>query len=61
MVGQCRKKLSGNNFEWMKDTPQFKILEKILKSNEGYFLEVDFNIFKNYMNFIMTYHFYQKE
>ena len=23
MVGQCRKKLSGNNFEWMKDTPQF--------------------------------------
>ena len=43
-----------------------KILEKILKnyneeSNEGYFLEVDFNIVKNYMNFTMTYHFYQKE
>ena len=58
------QKLPINNFEWIKDTPQFN--DDFIKycneeSDEGCFLEVDFNILKNYINFIMIYHFYQKE
>ena len=57
------QKLSVSNFEWIEDTSQFN--KKFIKnyneeSNEGYFLEVDFNTQKNYMNFAMTYHLYQK-
>ena len=53
-----------NNFERVEGTSQFN--EDFIKnyneeSNEGYFLEVDVNILKNYMKFIMIYHFYQKE
>ena len=53
-----------NNFAWFKDTSQFN--EDFIKNyneeiNEGYFLKLMFNILKNYMNFIMIYHFYQKE
>ena len=52
-----------NNFERVEGTSQFN--EDFIKnyneeSNEGYFLEVDVNILKNYMKFIMIYHFYQK-
>ena len=58
------QKLPVNNFEWIKDTSQFN--EDFMKnyneeSDEGYFLEVDVQYLKNYMNFIMIYHFYQKE
>ena len=57
------QKLSVSNFEWIEDTSQFN--KKFIKnyneeSNEGYFLEADFNTQKNYMNFAMTYHLYQK-
>ena len=57
-------KLPVNNFEWIEQTFQFN--EDFIKnyneeSDEGYFLEVDVNSLKNYMNLIMTYHFYQKE
>ena len=57
------QKLPVNNFEWIKDTSQFN--ENFIKnyneeSDEGYFLEVDVDIFKNYMNFIIICHFYQK-
>ena len=57
------QKLSVSNFEWIEGTSQFN--KKFIKnyneeSNEGYFLEVDFNTQKNYMNFAMTYHLYQK-
>ena len=57
------QKLPVNNFEWIKDTSQFN--EDFIKnyneeSDEGYFLEVDVDILKNYMNFIIICHFYQK-
>ena len=58
------QKLSVNNFEWIKDTSQFNkdfIKSYNEESDEGYFLKLMFNILKNYMNFIMIYHFYQKE
>ena len=58
------QKLPVNNFEWIKDTSQFN--EDFKKnyneeSDEGYFNKLMFNVLKNYMNFIMTYHFYEKE
>ena len=51
-----------NYFEWREDTSQFNedFIKKCNESNEGYFLEVDVTL-KNYMNFIMIYHFYQEE
>ena len=59
------QKLPVNNFEWIKDTSQFN--EDLIKSYNGekmmkdIFLKFMFNIFRNYMNFIMIYHFYLKE
>ena len=58
------QKLLTNKFELIEETSQFN--EDFIKnyneeSNKGYFLEVDVQYPKNYMNFIMTYHFYQKE
>ena len=52
------------NFEWIEDISQFN--EHFIKnyneeSDKGYFLEIDFNILKNYMNFTMIYHFYLNE
>ena len=52
-----------NNFEWVKDTSQFN--EDFIRNyneerDEGYFLEVDVQ-YLEYMNFIIIYHFYQKE
>ena len=58
------QKLPLNNFEWIKDTSQFNedfiktIMKKVMKD---IFLKLMFNILKNYTNFIMIYHFYQKE
>ena len=54
------QKLPVNNFDWMKDISQFN--EGFLKnynveSDERHFFEVDDHILKNYMNFIMIYHF----
>ena len=57
-------KLPVNNFEWIKDSSKFNedfINNYNEESDEGYFLEVDVQYLKNYMNFIMIYHFYQKE
>ena len=58
------QKLLAYKFELIEETSQFN--EDFIKnyneeSNKGYFLEVDVQYPKNYMNFIMTYHFYQKE
>ena len=44
MIGQCHKKLSVNNFEWVKDTSQFDedfIRKYNEESDKGYFLEDD--------------------
>ena len=57
------QKLPVNNFEWIQDTSQFNkyfiksIMKKVMKD---IFLKLVFNILKNYMNFIMIYHFYMK-
>ena len=58
------QKLLVNRFEWIGHTSQFN--EDFIKnykeeSDEGYFLEVDVQHPEKYMNFIMVYHFYQKE
>ena len=53
-----------NNFEWIKDTSQFNedfIKSYTEESDEGYFLEVDVQYLKIYMNLIMIYYFYLKE
>ena len=57
------QKLPVNNFEWIKDSSQFN--ENFIKSYneervEECFFEIIFNILKNYMNFVMIYHFYQR-
>ena len=58
------QKLPVNNFEWVKDISQFN--EDVIKncneeSDKGYFLEVDVQYIKNYINFIRIYHFYPKQ
>ena len=59
------QKLPVNNLKWIEETSQFN--EDFIKNyneenDEGYFLQVDVQYpQKNYMNFIMIYHFYQKE
>ena len=59
------QKLPVNNFERIKDTFQFNedfqkkiIMKKVI---EDIFLNLMFNISKNEMKFIITYHFYLKE
>ena len=58
------QKLPVNNFEWIKDASQFNenfiktIMKKLMKD---IFFKLMFNVLKNYTNFIMIYHFYQKE
>ena len=50
-----------NNFEWINDTYQFDkdfIKNYNEESDEGYFLKLMFNTQKNYMNVIVTHHFY---
>ena len=56
------QKLLVNKFKWIEDTSKFN--EDFIKNyneerDEG--LKLMFNILKNYMNFIMVYHFYEKE
>ena len=59
------QKLPVNNFEWMQDTSELNkdfikklhIMKKVMKV---IFLKLIFNFLKDYMNFIMIYHFYQK-
>ena len=47
------QKLPVNNFEWIEDTSQF---------NKDFIrMKYIFSKLKNYMNFIMVYHFYHKE
>ena len=54
------QKLPVNKFEWIEDTSQFN--EDFIKNEvNDTFLKLMFNALKNYMNFIMTCHFYQKE
>ena len=58
------QKLTVNKFEWIENTSQFNedfiknILKKVIKD---IFSKLMFNTLKNYMNFIIIYHFYQKE
>ena len=58
------QKLSVNNFTWIEDTSRFNedfikgIMKKVMKD---IFPKLLFNILKNYMNFIMIYHFNWKE
>ena len=57
------QKLPVNNFEWIKNTSQFNedfiktIMKKVMKN---IFLKLIFNILKDFMNFIMIYHFCQE-
>ena len=58
------QKLPVKNFKWIKNASQFnKISKKAImkKVIQDIFLKLKFNILKNCMNFIMIYHFYQKE
>ena len=57
------QKLPVSNFEWIKDTCQFKedfITYYNEESDEGYFLEVDVQYLEKQINLII-YNFYQKE
>ena len=51
--------------KWIKDNSQFNedfIKKTIMKKvTKDIFSKLMFNILKNYMNFIMIYHFYLKE
>ena len=51
--------------EWIKDNSQFNedfIKKTIMKKvTKDIFSKLMFSILKNYMNFIMIYHFYLKE
>ena len=57
--------LPANKFDWTENTPQFSedfnkktITNKLMKD---IFINLIFNILKNYMNFIRIYHFYLRE
>ena len=54
------QKFSVNKFQWIEETSQetSQLLKKVMKD---IFLNLMFNTQKNYINFIKTYHFYQKE
>ena len=55
------QKLSVYNFGWIKDTSQFNEKTIMKKVMQDILLKLMFNLRKNYMNFIMIYHFYLKE
>ena len=58
------QKLPVNNFDWIKDTSQFNedsIKNYNEESEKEIYTKLIFNILKNYMNFIIIYHFYRKE
>ena len=54
------QKLPVNHFEWIEDTSQFNedFIKEYYKENDGTFSKLMFNALKNYLNFIMAYHFY---
>ena len=59
-----RQKLPVNSFVWIKDIYQFN--EDFVKNyneenDEGHFSKLMVSILKNYMNFIMVYHFYLRQ
>ena len=55
------QKLPVNKFEWIKDNSQFNedfkktLIKKVMKD---IFLKLMFNTLRNYMNFVITYHFF---
>ena len=58
------QKVAVNIFDWIKDSFQFN--EDFIKnyneeSDEGYFLEVDFQYPQKLHKILYDYHFYQKE
>ena len=58
------QRLPVNNVQWIEQTSQFN--EDFVKNNneesdKGYFLEVDVQYPKNWMNYITIYFFYQNE
>ena len=58
------QKFPVNKFEWIEDTSQFNedFIKTIMKKTmKDIFLKLMFKTLKNYMNFIITYHFYQKK
>ena len=58
------QKLPTFTFEWIEDTSQFNevfIKHYDEKSEVDQILEVDVQYLKNYKNFIVTCHFYQKK
>ena len=57
------QKLPVNNFEWIEDTSQFNedFIKSCTEAMKDIFLKLMFNILKNYMKFVMIYHFSQKE
>ena len=61
---EMSQKLPVDGFKWVKDLSKFN--ESFIKnydenSNNGYILEVDVEYPKNYLIFIVIYHFYPKE
>ena len=55
------QKLPVNKFEWIEDISQFnEDLTKNYTEEGNNSLKLMFITLKDYMNFIMTYHFYQK-
>ena len=60
---EMTQKLLVNNFQWIEDTSQLNedfiktITKKVMKD---ICVKLMFSILKNYMNFIMIYHFYMR-
>ena len=59
------QKLSVNKFAWIEDISQFNedFIKKAImkKAMKEIFWKLMFNILKNYINFIIVYHLYEKE
>ena len=57
------QKFPVNKFEWIEDTSQFieDFIKHFSEAMKYILLKLMLNILKNYINFIMIYHFYQKE
>ena len=60
------QKLPVEGFKWIEENNLSKFNEIFIKNYDGnsdkaYFLEVDIKYLKIFINYIVTYHFYQKE
>ena len=55
------QKLPVNSFERIKDLIKISLKAIMKKVTKDIFLKLMFSILKNYLNFIMICHFYQKE